>query len=462
MQRLIQRLPRVLQEGPNIRHFLYQVAVELTLAEEGLTTLSRSRWYRLARGWGEPDDLVDTKVATELGGLAGLFGVEPLAGESTQQFRKRLRWLVDLHREGLTTARAILHLVAMVYLPDALPKITWEGDVAVARLTVNTHAGPQQVRLELRDNPKGPARCRSEGMAPGSKMRVVNAGLDSAIPEIRVTAREKAVTLPQLTHKESDLHIVYLGTLEPRQTLTLRHRQPPVLAGRRDETPVVVYNPCSFNEEEARFAFTRVERGKSTLVGGRFSVFEPKAALPALPTGISHWTYHSIDSKTLTRYLKFWSGAAKIPKTAAGEPATAAIDLELRWQESLAGCFEVCVPPIVPLHMGDDLSALTSALERMMAYGRAAGVQARLTLRTPPIVETIVLTDDCSTQYHLTQAESLAPTDSIVSGDVTIDLGDKLGRDKNQFYASGKFDARAFDATIFDRPPDDPETNSNG
>ncbi|MGB1013009.1 MAG: hypothetical protein ACPG4T_02660 [Nannocystaceae bacterium] len=455
MQRLLGHLPRALREGANIRHFLHQVAGELTLAEQGLTGLMRSRWYRLACGWENPRDTIETKVATELGGVASLFGIEPLSGESTSQFRRRLRWLVELHSEGLTTAPALLQLAATVYLPDGRPKIHWEGNLAVATLTIKTQAGPREIRLELRDNPSLQARYNSEGLAPGTTVEVVNAGLDAAMPEIHVSACDQPVVLPQFTHQQSDLRIVYLGTLAPEQTLVLRHSGPPELAGKPVDVPVVVYNPYTFNEDEARFAFTRTQRGKSVLAGGRFSIFEPQKALPALPTGVSHWTYTMIESATIARYLRSWPGVEKIPKTSQAGLSKAAINLEMRWQESLAACFELRVPPVVPLHMGTNLSALTSALMRMLDYGRAAGVQARLTLAHPAIAENLAPKDPFSIDVKAEHRESFSATDRLTNVALELTMADHLSPAASHFYASGTFDNRTFDAALFD-DPDDP------
>lgn len=458
MQRLLGYLPRALQEGENIRHFLYQVAKEMTLAEEGLTTLMRSRWYRLARGWHDPKDFVDKKVATQLGGIASLFGIEPLKGESTGQFRKRLRWLVDLHREGLTTAPVILKLAATVYLPAKLPTITWEGDIAVAELTVASDTGPRRIRLLLRDNPSNSARKLHQAVPPKGVVQITNASIEPAIPELHIRARDRKITYPQLTLRNNDLRIVYLGSLSPGQSLVLRHRQPPLLAGRPDTTPVIVYNPCSFNEDEAKFAVTRVDKGKPVLVGGRFSVFEPQSSLPTLPIGVSRWAYNTVDVTTLARYLGFWPKLKKFlhePSTLPGP-----IDLEMRWQESRAACFELCVPPIVPLHMDGDLAALTLALRQAINYGRAAGVQARLTLTPPPVPDAVALADQLSVHIQKNPSDELNLTERLTVDSIGLELTDALASEPERFYASGKFGARTFDATLFDHPTKpEPETD---
>ncbi len=444
--RMLEQLPLALRGGANIQRLFAGLAGELTSAEQGLVYLLRARWYRLARGWSRAEGEIDGKVATELGMLAGLFGVEPLPGEASAGFRRRLRGEIELHREGLTTASAILQLAAAVYLPEDSPRIFWVGETAVAEFTAKGARGPEPVRLELIDNPRGPARAEAT-LGPAGRLEARNTGLDPAKPEIHITAHE-ALVLPQVVHLESDLRVLYVGALGAGEQLVLRHRQPPLRDGRRADAPVLVYNPVTFNEPEARFRFARKLRGRVLQAGARFSVFEAGANLPPLPVGESHWEYKPIAPATLLKYLSFWSERSRIPTPTVAKASDSPIDLELRWEESRAACFELRAPAFVPKHLRGDLSSLARGLQRAIDYGRAAGVQGLLTIALPTMQETLALHDELASTIDIAMTERVEAHDEITRGG-SLHLHEQISADDPRFYASGPFGARRFDAALF-------------
>lgn len=443
-QRLLAHLPQVLR-GVNMRHLFRQLAEELTLAEDGVTRLMRSRWYRLARGWEDPADPHALKVRSELGALASAFGIEPLLGESVAMFRLRLRWLIAIHREGLTTASAILQLAASVYLPQKPPAITWEGDVAVASFTVATVSGARPVRLELRDNPRRVTTKRADGLRGGDRVRVVNAGLDDTSLEVHLTAVGGPVTLPQIVHEQSDMRVVYVGTLWPGETLRLRHRQRPTRDGRRDEADVLVFNPCVFDEPDARFWHQVKRRGEIVERGAYFSVFATNDSLPPLPTGESHWRIEPLTREALARYIGV-DRLADCGVAAAGE-SQGAIDLEFRWQESIAACFELRAPVFVPPHLGEELSVLARALERVIDQGRAGGVEGRLAFTLPVIDERVEVGDSPRVDVALTLSESASASDHA-RATALVRLAERVDSD-DRVYMSGGFDERRFDEVLY-------------
>jgi hypothetical protein len=471
VQRMLAHLPLVLQGGKNLAAVFRAIAEELTVAESGVTRLMRSRWYAINRGWDDPDAEVDAKAATELGALAALFDLEPVDGETTEHFRRRLHDVIVLHRAGLTTAPALLQMAANVYLSDAPPQISWTPDAtAVADFTVTEPgAPPRAVRLELVDNPPMVA-VQAQQVDPAATFDIINSGFDPAIPEIVVTAGAAGLAVPVITQVETDLRIIWVGALEPGDELTLRHEQLPLVNGRPVAAPVIVVNPYTYGEPtsyESLFWQEKTVKGVKTATGARFSVFERASVLPALRTGASRWRYENLPLALLDRYLSYWPDrdalAAGLPNL---PPAPARI--EYRWPEAIAACFSLRIPTdYVPWHMirdphhspprdvavAEGRSRLVRALLRVLADGRAAGIEARLELVVPRRHEALDVRDhDPAIGVRIDHAEPLPVDEKFRPGGPVIHLTDSIETPEERLSTTGFFDQTVFDTSLYAKP----------
>lgn len=451
-RRLLGHLPLVLQGGKNLATLLGVLAAEMTRAEDGVTRLMRSRWYALARGWDNRDAEIDVKVASELGSLAALFGLEPAAGETTEQFRRRLRDVILLHRAGLTSAAAILEMAANVYLPEARPKFTWTDDsTCVADFSVDEPDGPRPVRLAVVDNPKQPARTAG-ALAPRETLTVRNFGLDAATPEIVLTAPPAAdVAVPVLTQVETDLRVIWVGRLRAGDQLTLRHHQLPLVNGRPVSAPVIVVNPYAFDEpSESVFWLAKTIKNKLVTRGARFSVFTRNSELPRLPTGDCNFRFDVLPLDVLARYLAFWpdKDALLTPDLAAPPPPS--VGLELRWTEAAAASFALRVPAeYVPWHFKGDQPRLLRALQQVLDEGAAAGVAAHLELVMPGMAEALDVRDAVAVGVAMRDAEALTVDERFRPGGPVITLKDHIAAPEELLRTTGFFDETMFDTSLF-------------
>ena len=113
--RMTERLPLAMQQGQKIKALFDSLDQEMNLMESGVKRLMRSRWYKFAVGWLDPAENLSNKRKTELGRIGALFGLLPGRDESSPEFRQRLSDYIQIHRDGLGTAKAILKLAALVY-----------------------------------------------------------------------------------------------------------------------------------------------------------------------------------------------------------------------------------------------------------------------------------------------------------------------------------------------------------
>jgi hypothetical protein len=458
-QRMLANLPLVLQGGRNIGAVLRAIADELSVAEGGVSRLMRSRWYAINRGWDSRDAEVDAKSASELGGLAALFGLEPVDGETTEHFRRRLRDVIVLHRAGLTTAPALLQMAANVYLSDEPPVITWEADdTAVATFTVDEpDSGPRPVRLELVDNPRKPAAQQFDPAA-GTTFTVTNQGFDPAIPEFVLTAPPSAsVAVPVISQVETDLRIIWVGKLQPGQELTLRHGQLPLVDGRPVAAPVIVVNPYTFgtaDNYESTYWLEKTVKGQKVATGARFSVFERASVLPALPTGPSRWRFDCVPLHLLARYLAFWPDKDELLAGDLGGGMSSPPHLEVRWPEVIAACFSLRVPAdYVPWHFKGDQTRFVRALQDVLTRGRAAGVEPRLELVMPTRRETLDVRDQGpALAVRIGHTDDLPVAEEFRPGGPVIRLEDTLAPLQERLSTTGFFDHTVFDTSLYANP----------
>ncbi len=458
-RQMLASLPLLLQEGANIGDLFAALARVMSgepedgALEYGVTRVLRSRWHSLARGWTEATP--EAREASELGRVGALYGFPPARAEQVAAYRRRLAEFVAIHRAGLTTASAILRLVALVYQAEAAPKITWDPGGRQARATFDA-AGPggevREVRVDLIDNPSTPNSVHFAKVPGGSRLVVRNGGLDPALPEIRVRPLSGPARVPVLIHNDSGLRLIYVGAVKTGHTLTLRHQRPALINGiPQPAAPVLLTNPFVFDGETSRFA-------GPDLVGARFSVAQRDSSMPQLAPGESTWTYDVMGRSELSAFLSPWPELAALALLADEVPAAPDADIVLRWDESVPASIALRVPADhVPFAFEVEgglpperrLAAFVRELEWALAYGRAAGIRARVELALPHVSESLALAD--ATHLAITDRfrEDQPISESILPPMPGVDLGETLPEIGDPLYFGGLFDATLFEASLF-------------
>ncbi|MFP2908399.1 hypothetical protein ACLESD_25770 [Pyxidicoccus sp. 3LFB2] len=455
-RRMVGYLPPVLQGGTRLNLFFSTLAAELGRMETGLTRLMRSRWYTLARGFGVEDSL-EGKGASELGRLGELYNLQPRRGEPDAYFRQHLAALVELHRTGLGSAPALLRLVSLVYLAQQPPQLLWEGATAVGHFTVRKADGTwRSLRIELDDNPPTAQAAQFRNVMPGQQLLTANGGLETAVPEISLTATEADIAVPILRHKESGLDLFFLGLVPKGGTLTLRNDRPPAIDGRPAKEPLILAHPTRFSSRDDVGPLTRFDAP-----GTRFSVFEENKRLPELVPGESHWSYDTLVRGEIRSYLLGWSEARlkEAEAQARVTRATPRADLRFDWTESTPATCVLRIPAdYVPPHLMEPdaegqvpgLPGLVRELAAALAYGRAAGVRTRIELTLPMPPEVVSVEEGPARQeVSLSFPETLEPKDALTDFGYTIQLSDQLPEPQEELAWDGVFGATRFNTSRF-------------
>ena len=403
IQRLQERLPRVMRGGPGtkLHNLLDVIGGEMVQMAQGATWLMRSRWIGLARGWSNPEDDLEQKHQTDLASIGRLLGCLPRAMESTLQFRRRLLEFVAIHREGLGTARSLLRLVALVCGAEHPPKITVEEDLILAEFEVRGEDGLEnKLRLELLDNPPHDNRIHLPDVESQSGVDIENQGIHAVFPQIDIKATEKDVAVPMLFNRQTGQMVMYVGQVPKGSRLTLEEGAPPKLDGVPREEFLQTYarfdqdyfRPQS-SDVGARFALSDMDAEDKVLFGYAFQFdrarfyspdaeyptvfaeFDEKQKFPQLPPGESSWEYTTLQPDQPDHYLKDLQNREIIRCHALKQPAPK-VALTFSWRERLAACFSLRIIPndYKPPFM-QDRKELEQAVRRALTYGKAAGVQ---------------------------------------------------------------------------------------
>ena len=481
-RRLEERLPRVMQGGPQMAALFEALGQEMVRMACGATFLMRSRWQGLAKGWIDPGADLDAveKQDTELGRIGTLFGLQPERDESEPQFRRRMLDFVRIHCDGLGSAPALLRLAALVYRAEDAPKITWREESALAEFNVaDGTSGIRCLTLELRDNPVKTVEAVFKDVTAETKetkktrLTVTNYGLDAAMPTIELTATKSAVAVPMLTHEETGTSILYVGRVPQGMHLCLRNGKSPLIGGfLRNEAPLQYsrYDETRFDTPtdriEARFADIDLETADIMLVGhgfrfdefrfhaptdthkGQFASFGSDLDFPLLPPGESRWSYRTLSRTELVSYLVDRDDAESLLQYALVEEDSPPVDLKFSWQERVPACFLLRIPgDYVPPFM-ENLGELEQALNRALEYGRAAGIKARLEVYIPFSEQPLEVRDHLGihTRTALREDhdiwEKMVPPAMRMELEERIDAGDRFG-------TSGIYDNTHLDQATF-------------
>lgn len=482
-RQMLASLPLLLQGGANIGELCRHIARTLSgepedcALEYGITRLLRSRWHSMAQGWSEP--VPELRQGSELGRIGALFGFPPARGEQVEAFRRRLVEFIAIHRAGLTTASAILRLVALVYQAEDRPAITWVDDpprtTRIARAAFMA-AGPggerREVNVDLLDNPTAPNSVHFAQVPAASRLTVTNMGLDPAIPEIRLHPLGKPARAPMFVHSATGLRLIYVGVVKPDETLTLRNARPPLINGipQSDATPVLLTNPFVFDGESSRFAGPGLEGARFSVASlqGKRSLANEAEPIMLLAPGESTWIYDAIGQDELKAFLApFYdlnqpTEVAALDKlvTSVADPVPAAptADIELEWDESVPASFALRVPADHVPHVfeldgesdpGKRLGAFVRELEWALNYGRAAGIRARVELALPHVSESLDLGDAHTTTVEVSLAEQQPIGEDLPPPTPGVHIDESLPEIADPLFFGGHFNETLFDTSLF-------------
>lgn len=448
-RRMLAALPLLLQDGANVGALFGRVAHVFSGGpadggvEYGLTRLLRSRWHGQAQGWTDEA----SAHASELGQLGALFGFPPARREVADAFRRRLVEFIAIHRDGLTTAAAVLRLVALVYQAEEAPRIAWlpGGRVAVGEFFADAGGERAAIRVELHDNPAIPASANFIGITPDQRVVLRNAGLDPAVPEVRLRPVDRPAKVPMLVDIASGLRLIFVGVVPPGATLTLRHGLAPLLDGVPQSAPVLLCNPFGYDAPNAAF-------GGFDRIGARFSIARRDLGMTTLAPGENQWRYDVLARPMLGDLLAAWPELAALRDLADPVAAAPAADIDLEWQESMPAAIALRIPADrVPAAFAGDLAAFVHELEWALAHGCAAGVRPRVELTIPHVRERIELTEQ---QLTLRPAARLAEAAPIGEAPIpprqVIRLTDDLAAPSDARLAfGGRFNTTPFNTSLF-------------
>ena len=458
-RQMLASLPLLLQEGANLGDLCAHLARTMSgepddcALEYGVTRLLRSRWHSLAQGWRAPTP--EARAASELGRIGALFGFPPAHAEEVDAFRRRLVEFVAIHRAGLTTAPAILRLVALVYQAEATPTITWniaERSACATFMARGPGGERREVRVDLIDNPSSPSSVHFAKVPGNRRLTVTNGGLDPALPELRLRPLGGPARVPVFVHSDSGLRLIYIGVIKAGDTLTLRHQRPPLINGiPQPGTPVLLTNPYVFDGENSRFA-------GPDHVGARFSVAERNSSMPTLVPGESTWIYNAMARSELAAFLSPWPELVKLATLADEVPAAPDADIELLWDESVPASVALRVPADHVPHafeiegeLSPDrrLAAFVRELEWALNYGRAAGIRARVELALPHVAETLELGDRLAILADLPLAEHQPIGEVVPAPTAGIHIVETVPETHDPLYFGGLFDITRFETSLF-------------
>ncbi|MCP3923908.1 MAG: hypothetical protein GY714_15120 [Desulfobacterales bacterium] len=464
-KRMGQRLPKAMQSGVKINTLLTAFAEEMILMSESSKLLMQSRWYSFARGWSDPEDNLMAKRATEIGRIATLFGLFPGRNETTGDFRKRLKKYVRIHRDGLGNIHSILRLAALVYRSKADPLISIENNVN-AHFSVSSENDEElPLTLELEENPIEPEEITFTEMQPGKSYDLVNNTLDYAIPELTIKT-DKArgvVSVPMLIHKESGTRILYVGKLSNGAQLQLKNKTPPRLL----RNNAVQSGGFCFDSPDAKFdrpshkprvrfggpkilmigSGSRFDQVQTCFGKAYFAAFGINLPFPELKPGKNHWIYRTVSRKELKSYLMGGEDAKELLENAEDDEGPP-INLTLSWKGKVPACFSLKIPGDYTPAFFENFKELQVALNRMLQYGRAAGVTARL----EPVLnfkdQLKVSDSDLKLHTDLFVSEENTPDDIFKQPDIAIKFEDQI-IPEDLYVTAGVYNSSYFNNAVY-------------
>ncbi len=458
--RMIARLPRLLQAGANIRTILKTLGADFDIMEQATRRLLESRWYMLAGGF-EADAELDAKALSDLGAIGALFNLRPAPGESDAYFRRHLTELVQLHLSGLSRAKSLLHLVSFSYLAEQPPNIEVRETHSIGRFRVPDgldEAGNELFRnleVELVDNPLSSVSATFLEVGANQQMAMVNGGLEDAYPSIELKALKAPIQFPMLHHEQTGFDLIFLGTLAENQTLSIRDGEEPLVDGNPTNGKLVVSNPTRFAGSILDpYVYHFGLDAKSA--DARFSICELTIRSLPLRIGENRWLYRTLTRSELHAYIGHDENLVGYVDQALETSGSPPADIMFRWMEVTPAAFELRIPAdYVPPHYrtrnGSDIVLdyvrffrdIRAALE----YGRAAGVRATVAFSLDLQPEVVTMSENFGMTVDLAFSENEPMVDHPPSFVGSVELVDSFQEPTEHLDFGGIFNRTRFDSS---------------
>lgn len=390
--RLREAFPEVYDTRPNgsaLGVLLDSLAGSLSTLDNDIQQALFDRWLRLASG----DPIRGRSPLDELTRLSGMLR---LPGELTPSLRFRALGSARPLREGGTTPRALMNLVATALGAELCPKLrrvppkggerVTNGDalspVVVRRCGACGGQGPcpnsadALFRVKLIENPPTPRTQRFASLQPGTRFSALSDSLDPARPTLIVRANQDGVSYPAVRSGRET--VLFAGQLNKGEALIIvpldsaDERRGTARIEAEDSVRLVTER-VFYLVDRARFDEVNFTDDHGTEPA--FAAFEDAGVrTPELPPGSSEWSYVTLGREELVSTF----GTEKVQQTFSDvpdSPSTSRADVELTWTSYPPAAFRLEVPRTPWVRRLEALGGL-DLVQRIVENTRPCGVSA--------------------------------------------------------------------------------------
>lgn len=525
---LLAVLPRVFggQPAPSpLAGIIEAMAAALAGIDEGLTRTQRDHWLQLASG-----DAAGNGAASPLERLGALLGIDRLEGEESEAYRSRLLITARIVTRGLNTPRALLELAIATLGAETCPRIEKHLDATIGYglppgtiercpacragrpLTECPNTGARVLEAWITDNPAQPQRLVvSPQPRPGMRFTLDNASLYEDVPELRLRALGQATSYPCLHNRATGEIILYAGTLQPEEVLSVwpqveleesrryashegsgahlwRDQYPSGRAtvtdrdGRNERivsANIYYLNGAHFADSnaspddpgQARFASTEATNGprfadalshgsvfETATFGsdsddpidgttGRFGTSGQQVRTPRVRPGSDEWAYGVYTRADVEAIDQTMAGP--LSDNAPQQPGDAPVELTLSWWARRPASFRLCIPRNTWVGQAE-----TRGAHRMVAHWieqmRAAGVATAVDFPEPKKRELAALGERASWHTRQHWRESLPMDEGALSCMTQSKNREDQSLTDGVLSWRGVFDNTRLDASHFD------------
>jgi len=340
-EKIIRHLPQFYQAWDRhslIYQFIDLFGQELTHFENALIEVLKSHTIDYAD--------IGMKRINDLARLGALFDIKPEENEEVEQFRRRLKAIVQLYKRGLGTAEAIARMTALNF-NLVLDKIVLPNDPGYQTDEYTTLAflkgDEETIQIEIVDSPIKIAFYHHKGgVRIGEDWEIENKGVTETIPEITIIGIGVRTVNPILLNVTTRQLIGYRGVVPNGAYLVIKYDPNRGVYARLNGQDVTkkLYSIHGEAFDEARF-------GRA-----RFGKKDPTPVIPLLIKGKSIWRYLTLpayfdfarfnhDAFTQIYPVGEWNESSFDSAIFAPEPSA---DLSFKWKERQRSSFMVRLP----------------------------------------------------------------------------------------------------------------------
>lgn len=535
---LLALLPRVFSAQPEqgaLAGVLAAMAAALAELDRGLARTQRDHWLKLASGAAigssqTGNRATDNEVRSALDRLGQLLAIDRLDGEETDAYRRRLSTTARVVTRALNTPRALLELAIATLGAEPCALRKRQGNTAIAygvppgtiehcpaclakeRATECPNLAARVLEAWLTDNPAHAQTLTVRPhLLPGAYFTVANPSLDEDVPQLRLCAVEHATHYPCLHNRATGEIILYAGTLQPGEVLSVwpevdldesrryegregnhvhpwRHQYPSgralVISADGEEQRVVsadIYyltgarlaadNADPQDLGLARFASREASEGprfadllrhgsifeKATFgddddallepTTGRFGSSEQRVRTPRIRPGADEWTYGVYTRREVAAMAGEMAGP--LVDHAPEEPGNAPVELVLSWWARRPASFCLTIPANAWVKEAEARGA-ARMLARWIRELRPAGIAATIDFPEPTMKESAAVGERARLHTRQHWRETLSMNDARLA--VTTQVGQREDHSLGDGIVTwrGVFDNTRIDASRFD------------